>query len=261
MKCRRCQDEIPKRIKIDGEIRNLKNRKFCLVCSPWGFRNTKPNLLNPVKELSKRINENGKRIRESYSKWSNFQKKRAINATKERGIKLKKEYIELLGGKCKNCNYNKCLSVLSFHHKNSNTKEFELSVTSIRKYTKEKRDNEVVKCDLLCLNCHQEEEERISKEKRNISGTKSSIYQHIRLNKIKQYFIDLKGGKCKECGYNKCLRALCFHHRNPKEKKFTLNHFDLGHRSEKNLLKEVNKCDLLCANCHMELHDKLNNGT
>lgn len=63
--------------------------------------------------------------------------------------------------------------------------------------------------------------------------------------------VELKGGKCEKCGYDKNLAVLCFHHRNPKEKSFTLNRCT---QSWNKLIEELNKCDLLCANCHTELH-------
>lgn len=76
------------------------------------------------------------------------------------------------------------------------------------------------------------------------------------LIKRKQKAIDVLGGECKRCGYKKSIRALTFHHRNPKEKKF-----DIGAIKDyawSKVLKELKKCDLLCFNCHMELHEKLN---
>ena len=57
-----------------------------------------------------------------------------------------------------------------------------------------------------------------------------------------------------KCGYDKNLRALSFHHREPEEKNFKLSARELGMYAEARLLDEVNKCDLLCANCHMEEH-------
>lgn len=69
-------------------------------------------------------------------------------------------------------------------------------------------------------------------------------------NKIK--LVMLFGGKCNKCGYNKCVHSLVFHHKNPQEKKFTIS----GHhsRSLETLMEEAKKCELLCSNCHQELH-------
>lgn len=76
--------------------------------------------------------------------------------------------------------------------------------------------------------------------------------------KLKHQLIQYKGGKCEICGYNKCEGALQFHHRNPTEKEFQLSDVNLNasNFSMENLQKEVDKCDLLCANCHAEQHYK-----
>lgn len=72
---------------------------------------------------------------------------------------------------------------------------------------------------------------------------------------IKKQLVKYKGGKCQECGYDKCIGALQFHHINPNEKDFDLSSQYNGGRLDMNLLyNEVDKCDLLCANCHSEKH-------
>lgn len=63
-----------------------------------------------------------------------------------------------------------------------------------------------------------------------------------------------KGNKCQSCGYNKCIGALAFHHRNPNEKKFGLSVNNLWAKTWENIQKEAEKCDLLCMNCHSEHH-------
>lgn len=72
----------------------------------------------------------------------------------------------------------------------------------------------------------------------------------------KQRLIDYKGGKCVKCGYNKsCPRAYHFHHRNPLEKEFDVSNRGRNKSFDK-LKTEIDKCDLLCANCHAEVHDE-----
>jgi hypothetical protein len=61
------------------------------------------------------------------------------------------------------------------------------------------------------------------------------------------------GDKCTICGYCRCLRSLQFHHLDPKEKEFTFGN-KKWLRWEK-MLEELNKCILLCANCHGEIHE------
>lgn len=73
--------------------------------------------------------------------------------------------------------------------------------------------------------------------------------------KRKYYFITLKGGGCEVCGYKKNMTALEFHHINPKDKKFEVNLNSLSSRNLDVLLLELNKCKLLCSNCHREHHN------
>jgi hypothetical protein len=74
---------------------------------------------------------------------------------------------------------------------------------------------------------------------------------------LKKDLVEYKGGKCEICGYDKCVAAMDFHHKNPEEKDFGLSQD--GHtKSWESLKNEADKCLLLCANCHRELHDNLN---
>lgn len=69
--------------------------------------------------------------------------------------------------------------------------------------------------------------------------------------------IKYKGGECEKCGYNKCISALHFHHLNSEEKDFTISSKSLSFDKLKN---EVDKCILVCSNCHAEIHEELNKG-
>ena len=73
---------------------------------------------------------------------------------------------------------------------------------------------------------------------------------------IKEQLIKYKGGKCQKCGYCKCQGALQFHHRDPSQKEFSLSQINLNDTnfSLEKIYQEVDKCDLLCANCHAEQH-------
>jgi biotin operon repressor len=84
-------------------------------------------------------------------------------------------------------------------------------------------------------------------------------YEHVkkRIQKLKELGIEYLGGKCLLCGYDKCMASLEFHHRDPNEKEFTVSHNQS--RSWDKLKKEIDKCDLLCSNCHRELHYNLYN--
>lgn len=79
-------------------------------------------------------------------------------------------------------------------------------------------------------------------------------YDHVKnyRNKRKNQIVYVMGGKCQICGYNKSNSALELHHINPDEKDFTI---DKGQNiSWEKLQKELEKCILVCANCHREIH-------
>ena len=65
-------------------------------------------------------------------------------------------------------------------------------------------------------------------------------------------------GKCSRCGYDKCLDALEFHHVDPTVKEFHLGEAR-GYNIEK-LRKELEKCILVCRNCHTEIHFEMKQG-
>ena len=74
-----------------------------------------------------------------------------------------------------------------------------------------------------------------------------------RRKKLRLMAIEQAGGKCMCCGYNKYPEVLEFHHKNPAKKEFGIGQRGLT-RSWKRIKAEVEKCNLLCANCHREIH-------
>ena len=69
--------------------------------------------------------------------------------------------------------------------------------------------------------------------------------------RTKELLVEYKGGKCEFCGYNKCLEALEFHHIDETTKEFAVSGSTKSLEKQK---KEADKCYMLCANCHRELH-------
>ena len=65
--------------------------------------------------------------------------------------------------------------------------------------------------------------------------------------------IAYKGGACQGCGYGKCVRSLQFHHIDPAGKDFGIGRASA--RSWARIQVELDKCVLLCANCHGEVHE------
>ncbi|GAC1388941.1 MAG: hypothetical protein NVS4B11_04540 [Ktedonobacteraceae bacterium] len=69
------------------------------------------------------------------------------------------------------------------------------------------------------------------------------------------WYKDYKGKLfCAECGENHpaCLQ---FHHKDRKEKSFTISHIvGSSTYSLKTIIKEIDKCEVLCGNCHAKRH-------
>ena len=72
---------------------------------------------------------------------------------------------------------------------------------------------------------------------------------------MKKEAIHRMGGKCCRCGYDKCIRALEFHHQDPGQKEFGLAANGVCHTWE-DFWNEAQKCELLCSNCHAEIHEE-----
>jgi hypothetical protein len=82
------------------------------------------------------------------------------------------------------------------------------------------------------------------------------------LKSLKEKCIDYKGGKCEVCGYAKCARAMHFHHKDPSLKDFSIgdrnpNTNKNGTKKWESLKPELDKCLLLCSNCHFEIHEEI----
>ena len=150
-KCFKCNNDIPKKATIDGKQRNLQNRKFCLVCSPFGIHNT--SSITP-RDPSKT------NTRKQYANWTEEQKINHRANCSKRGNNIKLDLVNLSGGKCLKCGYNKCVQALHFHHVDPSQKSFCLNSRNVR-INQEAVLEEWKKCILLCSICHTELEFKI----------------------------------------------------------------------------------------------------
>ena len=89
---------------------------------------------------------------------------------------------------------------------------------------------------------------KLTEEERKNRRVKSVVSWRSR---TKQKLVDYKGGKCIKCGYNKYNGNLAFHHLDPSKKDFTITGKSIAFEK---LKLEVDKCELLCHNCHGEVH-------
>ena len=153
--------------------------------------------------------------------------------------------IRHLGGCCQICKNNKWYH-LDFHHIEDKKKEISRLLQGGYRWSIIKE--ELDKCILLCSNCHQEHHfnERNSDDDRQ---------------KSKRVYLKYKNNSCEECGYNKCQASLTFHHIDPSIKDMQFSNLnkriDNIYDLEENIKEELDKCILLCYNCHREKHTDL----
>ena len=75
-----------------------------------------------------------------------------------------------------------------------------------------------------------------------------------RRHQIREMALEYKGKKCAICGYNEYIQALEFHYLIDDDKDFGISAKGYT-RSWKQVRSELDKCVLLCANCHREVHE------
>lgn len=144
-KCTDCGEHFSSRTKINGIIKQLRNRKRCLNCNPFNNKNCQK--FDGIKNCDSCDREfkykNGKRLKNCNSCY-----------TKLRREKFKSQAIIYKGGSCSVCGYDRCSQSLVFHHLNPNEKSFNISNAYCRSW--ENVVKELDKCILLCHNCHDE---------------------------------------------------------------------------------------------------------
>lgn len=109
-----------------------------------------------------------------------------------------------------------------------------------------------------CPNCKTEKESTEFYNRRNKEGNSpycrscTNTQSIIRQQKLKLEAVEYKGDSCISCNYNKYPGALEFHHLDPNKKDFSIGQMKC--RSLNSIKEELDKCILLCSNCHKEIH-------
>ena len=119
----------------------------------------------------------------------------------------------------------------------------------------------------ICTKCKQLKSlDLFSNDKRHPDNKQSWCrpcgYEAKKIKRLanKQQAVQYKGGCCNRCGLTfDCLDVYDFHHRDPKHKEDSLNR--LMNSNWDKIVPELEKCDLLCSNCHKITHWELRNSS
>lgn len=141
-----------------------------------------------------------------------------LNGTLVKKIKMTPELIRELNEFYSNHTLKEC------------SEKFKISRTTVVKYVK----NKFI--------------ERTQEEKNDANYLRVKNYRQ----RMKEKLVTYKGNECQLCGYNKCITALEFHHLNPHEKDFNISRYT--NLKWDSVVSEVDKCIMVCANCHREIH-------
>lgn len=162
--CKKCSEQLPRFMRIDGKRIDCRKRTYCLNCSPFNTR----RMCGPESKFYKKgevenTSTDGKRIVHVVDKiclecGKIFHQKtrNAVCSTcrnRKQRRKCKEDCVKLKGGKCVCCGYDKNICALEFHHLDPKEKEINIAESY---HLNEEIYKELEKCILVCSNCHRE---------------------------------------------------------------------------------------------------------
>ena len=148
--------------------------------------------------------------------------------------------------------------------KKYNKKEYNKEWNKKNKDRINARRKELYKKNKDRINLHRREYWQKNKDKKRVMDKKYYLKNKTILNeKQREYhkkrenkFLSAykKGKICALCGYNEHWEILQFHHKDKKKKLFEITLFKIAKKNPEELKREIEKCILICPNCHFLLH-------
>lgn len=103
----------------------------------------------------------------------------------------------------------------------------------------------------FCRECRKAYDRAYYAKKTREQRDKKNIQQRNRIRRNKKFLSEYKLTRgCTDCGYNKNGYALDFDHLPESLKSGNLSTLAQRQHSIESLLKEIEKCDVVCCNCH-----------
>lgn len=155
--CQSCGASFRVWQEIDGVMKSLQRRRYCLECSPYksGSKRRLSRYRTIDEEEHKRCPkcQCWKSLREFYNT-SAYCRLCHNDHSRNKMAEYKRKAVEHLGDRCCDCGVSYGDHIYDFHHLDPSTKDFKLS--QLRSHTLETIRAELDKCVLLCSNCHRD---------------------------------------------------------------------------------------------------------
>lgn len=137
--------------------------------------------------------------------------------------------------------------------------KLDVSASSVSKYTKRPESIlNIIDGKKQCTCCQQNKDIAEFYDRPDRKGVASHCKECVldsqkeKYRERKKSLMNWAGNKCSRCGYDTCIGALEFHHKNPDNKSFNVKSKVSTYSLDK-LKEEAKKCILLCSNCHREI--------
>jgi hypothetical protein len=152
--------------------------------------------------------------------------------------------------------------VMEFDHRDPATKLFALTSSRAMLKPRDQLLAEIAKCDIVCSNCHQARTyaafmagtiRPASFTQRAVGGTQEQRRCREKWTRTRSEQADLlrafRQGPCFDCGRSSDWFVMEFDHRDASQKRALVPRM-AGQVSLRRLLEELEKCDIVCSNCH-----------
>lgn len=229
LRCEACGNLFSAKQMIGGKVRSLYRRRFCLDCSPFGIHNTSRRPPGSLDADTLAAHRRKRRSEKAYQK----KRRRALKA----------QLVTQRGSQCSACAYSGPAAAFDFHHRDPAAKQFAISTFG---GSWEMLLVEAAKCDMLCANCH-----RLRHAAHDLHSTGGAVVDYRRRLKVRA--ADHMGGRCFGCDREGPAALFDFHHMEAADKSFGIGQDGIP-RSWDKVVAELEKCVMLCANCHREVH-------
>jgi hypothetical protein len=211
------------------------------------------NHIEEIKETRRQYRHNNKEKERLRHAEYHLKNKSIINTKRRETFAIfSKKVVLFMGGTCQLCGLKTdYYEVYDCHHRDPREKEYSISLLSHKDWEAEVLP-ELQKCILVCRRCHVSLTRQIARLK--LDKTPDQKYNNCKSDAYKKRCVDYIGNRCQICNFvTEDYAKYDFHHVSPPNKSYGIP--VLLRKDWDTIVKpELDKCALLCGNCHRSLH-------